>query len=49
MSSLLQFVNSICFAAFSVALLAYWRLDAMAIVLAYAGSCLLLVFTAESG
>jgi PST family polysaccharide transporter len=45
-SSLVQFLNSLAFAALSVVLLALWRLDALAIVLAYAASCLLLVLAA---
>jgi O-antigen/teichoic acid export membrane protein len=46
LSSLLQFCNTVAFAALCVVLLALWRLDATAIVLAYAGSCLLLVLAA---
>lgn len=45
-SSLVQFVNSIAFALLSVVLLSLWKLDAQAIVLAYAGSSLLLVLAA---
>jgi len=45
-SSLVQFLNSIAFAGLSITFLALWRADAMAIVLAYAGSCLLLVVAA---
>ncbi len=41
-----QFVNAVAFALFSVALLAWWQADAMAIVFAYGGSCLLLVLAA---
>jgi O-antigen/teichoic acid export membrane protein len=45
-SSIVQFVNTAVFAALSVAFLAVWRADAMAIVAAYGGSCLLLVLVA---
>ncbi|MEX2142276.1 MAG: lipopolysaccharide biosynthesis protein [Pirellulales bacterium] len=45
-SSMVQFLNTLAFAALSVVFLALWRLDALAIVLAYAGSCLLLVLAA---
>ncbi len=45
-SSVLQFVNTTAFAGLSVVLLATWRADAMAIVVAYGGSCLLLVIVA---
>ncbi len=45
-SSVFQFVNTAAFAGFSVVLLAMWRADAMAIVVAYGSSCLLLVIVA---
>jgi O-antigen/teichoic acid export membrane protein len=45
-SSLVQFCNTVAFAALSIVLLALWRLDAGAIVLAYAGACSLLVLAA---
>jgi O-antigen/teichoic acid export membrane protein len=45
-SSLLQFCNTAAFAVLSIGLLALWRLDAVAIVLAYALSCLFLVLVA---
>jgi O-antigen/teichoic acid export membrane protein len=45
-SSLVQFLNSIAFAALSIVLLALWRQDGMAIVAAYGGACLLLVLIA---
>jgi O-antigen/teichoic acid export membrane protein len=44
--SLLQLFNSVAFAGLSVGLLALWRLDGMAIVVAYAGRCLLLLLAA---
>jgi O-antigen/teichoic acid export membrane protein len=45
-SSLVQFCNTLAFAALSVVFLSLWRLDATAIVLAYSASCLLLVLFA---
>jgi O-antigen/teichoic acid export membrane protein len=45
-SSIVQFVNTAVFAALSITLLAFWRADAMAIIVAYGGSCLLLVLVA---
>jgi polysaccharide transporter, PST family len=47
-SSMFQFVNTVVFAAMSVILLAFWRADAMSIVVAYGGACLLLVLIALS-
>ncbi len=45
-SSVFQFVNTAAFAGLSVFLLTAWRADAMAIVVAYGGACLLLVIVA---
>jgi O-antigen/teichoic acid export membrane protein len=45
-SSLVQFFHSLAFAGLCVALLGVWRLDALSIVVAYTGGCLLLVLVA---
>ncbi|MDX1961805.1 MAG: lipopolysaccharide biosynthesis protein [Pirellulales bacterium] len=42
-NAILQFLTSIGFAALSIGLLWGWRTDAAALIVAYAGSCLLLV------
>jgi O-antigen/teichoic acid export membrane protein len=42
-SSMVQFFHALAFAALCIVLLAYWRVDAWAIVVAYGGACSLLV------
>lgn len=46
LSSVGHFINAVVFAALSIALLAWWKADGMAIVVAYAGACLVLVAAA---
>jgi O-antigen/teichoic acid export membrane protein len=45
-SAVVQFFNTVAFAVLCILLLDLWRLDAMAIVLAYTGACTLVVLAA---